>query len=171
MHRNIFIIITLICFSPLCTAAENNSAWLNAVDPESPKAISPAPAADGIVFQALALLGIEYKHGGKAPATGFDCSGLVRYVFHEAQGVELPNTSRELSRVGQKIGRDALQPGDLVFYNTLRRGFSHVGIYLGENRFIHAPSTGGEVRIDDMTSEYWARRFNGARRIVDPPPQ
>jgi cell wall-associated NlpC family hydrolase len=155
----------------MCASAEKESAWLEGSNPDPPKTISPVPAADGVVFQALALLGVEYKPGGKAPATGFDCSGLVRYVFHEAQGVELPNTSRELSRLGRKIERDALQPGDLVFYNTLRRGFSHVGIYLGENRFIHAPSTGGEVRIDDMTSRYWVRRFNGARRIVAQPEQ
>ena len=97
--------------------------------------------------------------------TGLDCSGLVRYVFQQAGGIALPNTSREMSRVGENVSRDSLQPGDLVFYNTLRRAFSHVGIYLGDDRFIHAPSSGGEVRIDNMTSEYWKARFNGARRI------
>jgi cell wall-associated NlpC family hydrolase len=121
------------------------------------------------VFAALALHGVGYKQGGKAPTAGLDCSGFVRYVFHEAHGVELPGTSRELAQIGEKVGRDELQPGDLVFYNTLRRAFSHVGIYLGENRFIHAPSSGGEVRIDDMTSKYWVGRFDGARRLLPAP--
>jgi cell wall-associated NlpC family hydrolase len=93
----------------------------------------------------------------------------VRHVFLEAQGVALPDTSHEMSRVGEKIGRESMQPGDLVFYNTLRRAFSHVGIYLGDNRFIHAPSTGSEVRIENMNSPYWAPRFNGARRILATP--
>src|ERR1700689_2972791 len=141
MYRNIFIIIVLICPSPISLAAEDGSDWRPAANLTPATEVSPA--ADGIVFHALALMGVGYKRGGKAPATGLDCSGLVRYVFHQAQGVELPNTSHELARLGESVGRDALQPGDLVFYNTLRRAFSHVGIYLGENRFIHAPSTGG----------------------------
>jgi cell wall-associated NlpC family hydrolase len=115
------------------------------------------------------LLGVHYRHGGRVAATGFDCSGLVRHVFLEAQGMALPDTSREMSRVGEKIGRESMQPGDLVFYNTLQRAFSHVGIYLGDNRFIHAPSTGSEVRIENMNSPYWATRFNGARRILATP--
>lgn len=127
--------------------------------------------ADDVVFHALALLGIDYRHGGRAPLTGLDCSGLVRHVYREAKGIDLPNTSREMSRVGVTVTREALAPGDLVFYHTLRRAFSHVGIYLGGNRFIHAPSTGGEVRIDDMSAAYWARRFDGARRIDANAPQ
>lgn len=160
-----------MCITPVCHATEEGPVWhsasLNETVPEP--AVQVSPVADGVVFEALSLIGVNYKHGGKAPVTGLDCSGLVRYVFHEAQGMELPNTARELAMLGEKVKRDALQPGDLVFYNTLRRAFSHVGIYLGENRFIHAPSTGGEVRIDDMTSEYWVKRFNGARRIVAAP--
>jgi cell wall-associated NlpC family hydrolase len=123
-------------------------------------------AAEGVVLEALSLLGIGYQRAGKIPQSGFDCSGLVRYVYHEAKGIELPNTARELARLGKKVQRNALQPGDLVFYNTLRRSFSHVGIYLGDNRFIHAPSPGGEVRIEDMGSQYWAARFDGGRRII-----
>jgi cell wall-associated NlpC family hydrolase len=173
MYRNIFIIIVLMSPVPACLAGQDGAAWAPEVSTAAVTAISPAPltpaAADGIVFQALALHGVEYKRGGKSPVAGLDCSGLVRYVFHEAQGIDLPNTARELARIGEKVKRDALQPGDLVFYNTLRRAFSHVGIYLGDNRFIHAPSTGGEVRIDDMTSEYWAKRFSGARRITGQP--
>jgi cell wall-associated NlpC family hydrolase len=170
MNRNIFIIIALMSVASWCLAGEDGAAWAPVMNPTAAPASASTPgAADGVVFQALALHGVEYKRGGKSPLAGLDCSGLVRYVFHEAQGIDLPNTARELAGVGEKVKRDALQPGDLVFYNTLRRAFSHVGIYLGDNRFIHAPSTGGEVRIDNMTSEYWAKRFNGARRIVRPP--
>lgn len=123
--------------------------------------------ASQLALQAMSLLGIRYKYGGNAPENGLDCSGLVRYVFKEVLGKELPRTSLEISRVGKEIDRQDLQPGDLVFYNTLRRGFSHVGIYLGDNKFIHSPSAGGQVRIESMDLKYWKQRFNGARRITD----
>lgn len=122
--------------------------------------------ASELATQALAMLGINYRYGGNTPDTGLDCSGLVRYVFKEAWGTDLPRTSLEISRVGEKIGKESLQPGDLVFYNTLRRGFSHVGIYLGDGKFIHSPSSGGQVRIESMDESYWKKRFNGARRIA-----
>lgn len=118
-----------------------------------------------LVLQAMGFMGINYKYGGDTPETGFDCSGLVHYVFNQAAGLVLPRNAREISRVGEDIPRDELQPGDLVFFNTLRRPFSHVGIYLGEYRFIHAPSRGGQVEIVDMSSRYWQKRYNGARRI------
>lgn len=124
--------------------------------------------ASELALSAMGMLGIRYKYGGTTPENGLDCSGLVRYVFKEAWGADLPRTSQEISQVGQRIDKLDLRPGDLVFYNTLRRGFSHVGIYLGDNKFIHSPSAGGEVRIESMDVNYWKRRFNGARRIVDP---
>lgn len=121
--------------------------------------------AGEFTMQALSLIGIRYKYGGNEPDTGLDCSGLVRFAYKEATGKELPRTAREISQVGDKVNRDDLKPGDLVFYNTLRRGFSHVGIYLGDNKFIHAPSSGGEVRVESMDLAYWKKRFMGARRI------
>lgn len=124
--------------------------------------------ASDLVVNALGMLGIRYKYGGNTPENGLDCSGLVRYVFKESWGAELPRTSEEISRLGKKVDTKDLQPGDLVFYNTLRRGFSHVGIYLGDNKFIHSPSSGGEVRIESMDLSYWKKRFNGARRITEP---
>lgn len=127
--------------------------------------------ASELGMQAMSLLGIRYKRGGNTPENGLDCSGLVRYVFKQAWGANLPRTTEELSRVGEQVDRQDLQPGDLVFYNTLRRTFSHVGIYLGDNKFIHAPSTGGEVRIESMDIGYWKSRFNGARRISEPAQQ
>lgn len=125
-----------------------------------------AAGAQDLVLHALSLIGVHYRRGGDSPDTGFDCSGLVRHVFHEALGLLLPRSAREISRLGTSVGREDLRPGDLVFFNTLRRSFSHVGIYLGEHRFIHAPATGGEVRIEDMRQRYWTKRFNGARRIA-----
>lgn len=124
--------------------------------------------ASELTMHAMGLIGIRYKFGGTAPESGLDCSGLVRYLFKEVSGMDLPRTSEEISRVGEHVDRHDLQPGDLVFYNTLRRAFSHVGVYLGDNKFIHAPSGGGQVRIESMEVGYWKKRFNGARRISRP---
>ena len=124
------------------------------------------PPTGSLVVGALGLLGISYRLGGNTPDSGFDCSGMVRYVFQNALGLDLPRRAEEISRVGLHVDRSALKPGDLVFYKTLRKAFSHVGIYLGNNRFIHAPSAGGAVRVDDMSQSYWATRFNGARRVA-----
>jgi len=121
--------------------------------------------ASQLAIQAVSMLGIHYKYGGNTPENGLDCSGLVRYVYKEALGRELPRTAAEISHVGQTVDPHDLQPGDLVFYNTLKRGFSHVGIYLGDNKFIHSPSRGGSVRIESMDISYWKKRFDGARRI------
>lgn len=124
--------------------------------------------ASEIVMRAMGMTGIHYKYGGSTPENGLDCSGLVRHVFKEAWGTILPRSSEEISLLGRQVAAQDLQPGDLVFYNTLQRRFSHVGIYLGDNKFIHAPSAGGEVRIESMEVGYWKKRFNGARRIADP---
>lgn len=124
--------------------------------------------ASEIAIQAVALLGIRYQRGGNSPENGLDCSGLVRYVFQHAWGTALPRTAEEISKFGEHIPAEDLRPGDLVFFNTLKRGFSHVGIYLGDNRFLHAPSSGGQVRIDQMSMQYWKNRFNGARRLTAP---
>jgi cell wall-associated NlpC family hydrolase len=124
--------------------------------------------ASELALQAMSLIGIRYKRGGNSPENGLDCSGLVHYVFKEAWGTNLPRTAEELSHVGEQVDTYDLRPGDLVFYNTLKRGFSHVGIYLGDNKFIHAPSSGGKVRIENMDVGYWKSRFNGARRISEP---
>ena len=122
--------------------------------------------AQDLAIYALGLIGIDYRYGGETPEAGLDCSGLVRYVFQQVTGVTLPRTSKELSRVGAPVARKDLKPGDLVFFNTRRFAFSHVGIYLGDDRFIHAPRTGSEVEIAQMDNSYWVRHFNGARRLV-----
>lgn len=122
-------------------------------------------SAQDAIDQAVDLLGIRYRRGGNSPEVGFDCSGFVNYVFRESLGLILPRSSREMSGSGQEVSRDELRPGDLIFFNTMRRAFSHVGIYLGDNQFVHAPRGGGRVRVEDLRQSYWVKRFNGARRI------
>ena len=118
-----------------------------------------------VLVNALSLTGIRYKYGGNSPETGFDCSGFVRYVFKQATSLTLPHSALAISQLGKTVPKDELQPGDLVFFNTLKSTFSHVGIYLGNNHFIHSPSSGGQVRVESMQDSYWAKRFNGAQRI------
>jgi cell wall-associated NlpC family hydrolase len=118
-----------------------------------------------LVMQALGYLGIRYKYGGSSPDTGFDCSGLVRYVVNQAVGMALPRDARGISQVGAQVRTEELQPGDLVFFNTLHKPFSHVGIYVGDHRFIHAPASGGAVELVSMSERYWQSRFDGARRL------
>ncbi|MDO4905855.1 MAG: C40 family peptidase [Lautropia sp.] len=132
----------------------------------SRQAALPRKAADKVTMQAMAQVGRPYRWGGSAPGEGFDCSGLVQYVYREALGIELPRTSREMSTHGTSVKRDALAPGDLVFFQTSRRPNSHVGIYIGDGRFVHAPSSGSLVRVESMDKRYWTRRFNGGRRPV-----
>lgn len=125
--------------------------------------------ANDLVETAMGFLGVRYKRGGNTAETGFDCSGFVRAIYEQSFGLILPRSAGEQAKATQKIDRDDLKPGDLVFFNTMRRAFSHVGIYLGDKRFVHAPSTGGQVRIDDMSARYWLARFEGARRLPAEP--
>ncbi len=118
-----------------------------------------------VIFYALSMVGIDYRWGGSSPQTGFDCSGLVSHVFRQIAGLVLPRDSYAMARMGKPVTLDDLKPGDLVFFNTMRRPFSHVGIYLGDRRFIHAPTKGKQVHVVDMTQPYWSQRYNGARRI------
>ena len=117
-----------------------------------------------LVDFAMTLRDIRYRRGGRSPQHGFDCSGFVHYVFAQVLGVELPENSAAQYRDGQKIDRDDMQAGDLVFFRTRGKRISHVGIYLGGGRFIHSPTTGERVRVDRMSEKYWSRRFAGARR-------
>lgn len=122
-----------------------------------------------IPFYALSLIGTPYKYGGNNPETGMDCSGFVSHVYGQVAGIQLPRSSQEISQHGTALELVDLQPGDLVFFNTLSRAFSHVGVYLGENRFIHASSSQtGAVMVSDMSQPYWSKRFDGARRLLDP---
>ncbi len=124
-------------------------------------------AAQDVILQGLKLVGVRYRFGGNNEESGLDCSGFVRLVFKDSLGAQLPRTAAEMSQLGQRIDTSQLKPGDLVFFNTMRRTFSHVGIYLGDNHFLHAPRTGAEVRVESMEDSYWVKRYNGARRIIE----
>ena len=124
-------------------------------------------AAQDVILQGLKLVGVNYRRGGNDEDSGLDCSGFVRLVFKDTIGTLLPRTAREMSEVGQRVEGQELKPGDLVFFNTMKRAFSHVGIYLGDNYFLHAPKPGAEVRVENMDSSYWLKRYNGARRILE----
>ncbi|GJH19771.1 C40 family peptidase [Caballeronia novacaledonica] len=128
-----------------------------------------ASKAGDVVVGALNMIGVRYRWGGNTPDSGLDCSGFVRYVFQDTLGMTLPRRAEEMSRVGEKVTVSDLKPGDLVFFNTMRRSFSHVGIYIGDNKFVHSPSTGSTIRVDDMEDGYWEKRFQGARRIENAP--
>jgi len=121
--------------------------------------------ASELVMQAMGLLGVPYKRGGTSEEKGFDCSGFVRHMYKKSVGLVLPRRAEEQAKVTEEISRSELKPGDLVFFNTLKRTFSHVGIYVGDGKFIHAPRPGKAVRVDDMREAYWQQRFNGARRV------
>lgn len=121
--------------------------------------------ATQLITSAMDLLGVPYKRGGTSEITGFDCSGFVRHLYEKSVGQILPRRAEEQARATEVIPRDELKPGDLVFFNTMRRAFSHVGIYMGDGKFIHAPRSGKTVRVEDMREAYWQNRFNGARRV------
>lgn len=121
--------------------------------------------ASELVGHAMGFLGAPYKWGGTSAETGFDCSGLVRAIYEQSVGLLLPRKAEQQAAATQKIEKTDLQPGDLVFFNTMRRAFSHVGIYVGDGKFIHAPRAGAEVRVESMGLSYWQRRFDGARRV------
>jgi len=129
--------------------------------------------ATELVMASMNFLGVRYLRGGSDAESGFDCSGFTRYVFEHSLGLVLPRRADEQARQAGllSVARSELKPGDLVFFNTMRRAFSHVGIYVGEGKFIHAPRAGAEVRIEDMRQAYWAQRFNGARRAEVPAPR
>ena len=162
--------VMLALASASCAAVEpapDNTSTIQAI--ETVDAATWSGRAREVLVNALSLTGIRYQYGGNSPETGFDCSGFVRYVYQEATNLSLPHSARAISQLGKTIPKNELKPGDLVFFNTMKTAFSHVGIYLGNNRFIHSPSSGGGVRVEDMQTSYWAKRFNGAQRI-DPDP-
>lgn len=148
---------------PTAAAVESNAMVNRARD-----------VASEMVMTAMNFLGVPYRRGGSSADEGFDCSGFTRHVFEHSLGLLLPRRADQQAQDSSlaKVQREELRPGDLVFFNTMRRAFSHVGIYVGDGKFIHSPRAGGEVRIEDMRQAYWAKRFNGARRaeagVADP---
>ncbi len=133
-----------------------------------PAARAAHAARSEALLQALLALGVDYRYGGNSPVTGYDCSGLVAHVYLEAWNIRLPHNTLAQSERGTPVSLAELQAGDLVFYDTQKHPYSHVGIYLGDGRFVHAPKSGARVRVESIKSSYWAPRFSGARRIEPP---
>jgi cell wall-associated NlpC family hydrolase len=158
--------ITLVLVTALLTACVSHP-------PPSPVAQAPleqfSPAADDVLLRAIGLVGTPYVYGGNTPQSGFDCSGLIGYVYRDAVGIVLPRSTRELIAMPvPSIGRDALQTGDLVFFATAGGGkVSHAGIYVGEGRFVHAPSSGGTVRLESLSTAYWQKSYLKAKRVLE----
>ncbi len=166
-HKSITIFLFATA-AALCTPSISLATEQQGVTEETSFFERYTNSAQDLVLKGLELVGINYRRGGTDPEKGLDCSGFVQVVFRDAVGKFLPRTAKEQSQVGDVVAdKKELKPGDLVFFNTMRRAFSHVGIYLGDNRFMHAPRTGAEVRVEDMSQSYWVKRYNGARRILE----
>ncbi|NYS08469.1 C40 family peptidase [Ralstonia pickettii] len=161
-------LLALVCLLSACSSAPTRSTASRDTGLRTRGASIQDPSAglEEISIEAMALVGTPYRYGGNTPDSGFDCSGLVRYVVQRAAAVNLPRTAAEMGRRGTSLDRRDVASGDLVFFNTTGQPNSHVGIYVGQNRFVHAPATGGTVRLEDMTKSYWASRYVGARRVV-----
>lgn len=121
--------------------------------------------ADQLISSAMGLLGVAYRYGGTSASTGFDCSGFMQHIFRRSMQINLPRTSAEQARMGVAVSRSDLQPGDMVFFSTVGGRISHVGLYIGNNRFIHAPRTGKSIEITSMSNKYWSARYVTARRV------
>ncbi len=162
-----------MCFLSACATTQSprtayeSSQTHRLEDADSSEIRDLSQVSNEVIFRAISLVGTPYHYGGTQPETGFDCSGLIGFVFHEAAGMKLPRTTRELIDIEAKaIDRDDLQAGDLVYFNSRGGRVSHIGIYVGENRFVHAPSSGGVVRIDHLNTPYWTKFYVGAKRLL-----
>ncbi len=169
-HRLLATIVAAILLAAsACTAAQEapDRSFAAAASSNVRNAATTAwHRAQEVSAAALELIGIRYQWGGSTPETGLDCSGLVRFVFQQVTGVTLPRTAKDMSRLGDQVAVADLKPGDLVFFNTRRFAYSHVGIYLGDNRFVHSPRRGRDVEVATLDSGFWQKRFDGARRLV-----
>lgn len=173
-----WLVILVVLFLAACSSAppravrssgttSGENAW-RTMPPGAPRFVDHSTGREEISIEAMSLIGIPYRWGGNTPDSGFDCSGLVRYVVARAAEVDLPRTTADMSHRGETVEPDEIAPGDLIFFNTTGRAHSHVGIYVGKLRFVNAPSTGGTVRLDYLTNPYWAKRFDGIRRVAAP---
>ncbi|MFN0161424.1 MAG: C40 family peptidase [Burkholderiales bacterium] len=161
--RRRIVALPLVALLPTVRPVQAQAPADTSASPDAPPSFTSR--AGELLFRAMALLGTRYSRGGRSPETGFDCSGFVGYLFREVMNLTLPRSAHEIVRLGEEVDAHSLEPGDLVFYNTLRRPFSHVGIFIGDGKFIHAPASGGAVRTERMDERYWRTRWNGARRI------
>ena len=169
--RRAFELAALTLLGSLCGCATPPSApppRPTALDRRTTTEVPPPPQVAGLLVSAIGLVGVPYRLGGDTMENGFDCSGFTRHLFQVHLGVTLPRRSQDQASAAPFVDVPGfeLQPGDLVFFNTLQRANSHVGIYIGDGRFIHAPRTGAVVRLEPMRTSYWLQRYDGARRLV-----
>jgi len=160
---------------PLAPPPKQQASPTNLIAP----AVAPTPrnttdssgslSADAmeVVLYALGLLNIDYRFGGANPESGLDCSGMVSYIYRQATGIRLPHNAAQIAQLGREIGREQLEPGDLVFFNTRNKPFSHVGIYIGDEKFVHAPATNGQIKVSSLKNRYFAVRYEGGRRYLN----
>lgn len=154
------------CGGPVATTRVGGTPPSGSTDTSDFITLNGRHEAEEVVLYAYGLLGTGYQFGGRNPEAGLDCSGMVSYIVEQVSGKRLPHNAAEIAQSTRPIKRRALQPGDLVFFNTLRRAHSHMGVYLGDERFLHAPNSRGSVRIDSLTNRYWSRAFDGARTLL-----
>lgn len=162
--------VALALFAALLSACSSHSPQPRVAQPSMAPQQFFSPIADDVLIRALGLVGTPYRWGGNTPDSGFDCSGLIGYVYRDAAGIALPRTTREMIVMrAPDIGREALQSGDVVFFATNGGSqVSHAGIYVGEGRFVHAPATGGTVRLDYLSNTYWQKAYLNAKRVLQP---
>jgi cell wall-associated NlpC family hydrolase len=160
---SIFAVCALACFLTACGGVFKTS------EPAPGKSTRPYASVLGreVSLYALGLIDTGYRFGGKNPKAGLDCSGMVSYIFKQAAGINISGSAADIAKRGRPIRREDLRPGDLVFFNTRNAPYSHVGVYIGDERFIHAPSTNGRVRIEQMSTRYFAQRYHAARAYFD----
>ena len=161
MKKLLPILLLLLCSACGTTQREFSAPRPGSVGPQN-------DAMNDLAIYAMSLADTPYRYGGNSPVDGFDCSGFVRYVFEKSLEWKLPRTTQEMSRMGEQLEEDQLRPGDLVFFNTQQHPYSHVGIYVGDNRFVHAPKSGKSITVANMREHYWRVRYDGARRIRQP---
>ncbi|MEJ6655792.1 MAG: C40 family peptidase [Pseudomonas sp.] len=162
----LLLVLSLAVLGGCASAPQTVTPPIPSTPPPAPTA-SAAASYDELLFHAFSLVGTPYRYGGSSPDTGFDCSGLINYVYREAAGVALPRTTAGLSALPGLTPVRSLMPGDLVLFSTGGKRVDHAGIYVGDGRFLHAPSTGGRVRVDDLQASYWQRAYASARRVLN----
>lgn len=167
MRMRFFWFLPLLMSLAACGTFSSGPAGRSTTGTIADRQLAVNPAAQEVVFYALSLMDTGYRFGGKNPEAGLDCSGMVAHVYAQASPLRLSGSAADIATRGRPVEREALRPGDLVFFNTSGRSFSHVGIYIGEDRFIHAPSSRGRVRVDRMDASYFAQRFEAARTYFD----
>ncbi|WP_037586575.1 C40 family peptidase [Stenoxybacter acetivorans] len=162
---SVCIALSLMNYAQAAPEGLDNAA-LDRLIQERSEVLSGEDGSGDLLMNAMGLLGVAYRFGGNSPISGLDCSGFMQYIFKRSFKVNLPRTSREMAKEGEAVSKEELQPGDMVFFNTLGRGVSHVGMYIGKGRMIHAPRTGKDIEIVSIDSGYWAKKYVSARRVV-----